>query len=404
VDTWGLDYALLDRTGAPLVEPHHYRHPRSQRGRDAFPLSARELFAIAGTQDIPVNTIYQLFDESRHHPDRVTHSDALLMMADLVNFHLTGHARTELTLARTSGLVDALTGDWSSALCSQLNLPRHLLQPIVRAGETCGELRRTLAEQLELPRVPVIAVASHDTASAVASLALGDGSGFLICGSWSMIGVERPDVDLSEAVRLAGFGYEGGGLGKPYLITSLSGLHLIQKLRSAWRDLSGETIEFAEISLRARDIAASDDRVPSIDPGDPLFFNPDNLVVAIREFFARSGTPAPSGIGALALSIYRGLVGEICLAVSRLEALLGSRLPALKMCGGGTRDALFCEMVAKSVGRPLYVGPTEASAWGNALVQLIGLGAIRSLDEGRRIIEISAQIHDFSRVHPDKPN
>ena len=394
IDSWGLDYALLGATGAPLIAPHHYRHDRSQRGRDAFELEQAELFAITGAQDLAVNTIYQLFDESRHHAERHAEAEGLLMIADLANHFLTGESRGNLTLARTTGLLDITRGDWSEALCTRLGLPRHLLAPIIAPGEISGMLRPELAAPLGWTSgVPVVAVASHDTASAVAALPLDDGSAFLILGSWSLIGIERDEPSLGETVRLAGFGNEGGTEGRSILVKSLNGLHLIQKLRAAWHSHTGEDLGFAEISARAA--AAQAGAAIAIDPSDPCFFNPDDMLAAIAEHCSRGGIPAPQGIGALALAVYRGMAAEIAETIALLEREIGRPVPSIRVCGGGGQDAGFCALLATVLQRPVVVGPIEASGWGNAMLQLVGIGAISSVQEGRALIARSAAFRNY---------
>lgn len=394
VDSWGLDYALLDHAGGIVEEPCHYRHPRSQRGRDALPLAPEELYAISGAQDLPVNTVCQLFDQSWHAPETLARSSGLLMMADVVNHHLTGKLRSELTLARTSGLVDARTEDWSVELCQRLGLPQRMLQPIIRPAEVYGTLRSDLAGRLGLGPVPVISVAAHDTASAVAALDLADGGGFVICGSWSLIGLERCAPDLDDAVRAAGFGNEGGLGGRTFMIKSLNGLHLIQKLRATWQQRDGRPVTFAGIADQVMKAARLDD-TPAIDPSDPLFFNPPDIIEAIRRSCARNGAFPPYDLGGLALAIYNGLASEIGSAVRTIEQLTGRSLPSLTLCGGGARDAVLCDRIAVQAGKTVRIGPIEASSWGNALVQLLGLGQIKSLEEGRALVEQSADIRNL---------
>ena len=394
VDSWGLDYALLDHAGGLVEEPYHYRHARSQRGRDALPLPPEELFAISGAQDLPVNTICQLFDQTRHAPEALARSRGLLMMADVVNYHLTGNLRSELTLARTSGLVDARTDNWSADLCQKLGMPQRLLQPVIRPGEVYGALRRELAGRLGLGPVPVISVAAHDTASAVAALDLADGGGFVICGSWSLIGLERRAPDLDDAVRAAGFGNEGGVDGRTFLVKSLNGLHLIQKLRAAWQQRDGRPVTYAGIADQVTKAARLDD-TPAIDPSDPLFFNPPDIIETIRRSCARNGTFPPYDLGRLALAVYDGLASEIGSAVRTIEQLTGRVLPSLTLCGGGAQDAILCDRIAACSRKAVRIGPIEASSWGNALVQLLGLGQIKSLEEGRALVERSVDIRNL---------
>lgn len=394
VDSWGLDYALFGADGMRTGEPHHYRHARSERGHRLFPHEGADLFAVTGAQELSVNTIFQLHDEARHHPERHAGAVRLLMMADMVNQHLTGAFRSEITLARTSGLLGAGTDAWSCALCDKAGIPFRLLQPTIRAGERYGTLRPALAEPLGWGAVPVMAVAAHDTASAVTALDLGDSGGFLICGSWLLFGVEQAAVDTRDAVRRAGFGNEGGVEGRTFLVKSLDGLHLIRKLRDDWRRRAGENLSFEELAQRA-DAARTNGEAFAIDPADPLFFDPPDMVAVIHAYLVRHHAPVPENIGGLALAVYAGLAAKVAVAVRDLETLRGAKLPAITLCGGGAQDPLLRRLVAEAAGKPLRLGPVEASAWGNAIMQLRGLGVVKSLDEGRRLVDRSLETRDL---------
>jgi rhamnulokinase len=399
VDSWGMDYALLDADGRMLCEPFHYRHPRSLRGWQACPLAFDALFARTGSQHLQVNTIYQLYDESREHPERLAEASHMLLIADLVCHHLTGVIKSEVTLARTTGMLEAASDQldpeiWDPEICRDLGLPHSLLPPLIRAGSTFGSLKANLAEPLGWKTVPVIAVAAHDTASAVAALGLDDGSGFLICGSWLLFGVENSRIDRRPVVMHAGFGNEGGIGQRSFLVKSLNGLHLIQKLKESWGRRTGENLDFAELSQCAS-TAAQDG--PVIDLADFGFFNPPDVVDSIIAAYENVGARAPRDIGSFAVAIYRSLAAEVGRASHGLETLIGRKLPGLRVCGGGAQDELLCSLIQKELDRPLRIGPIEASAWGNAILQLLGLGAIKSLEDGRRLVERSADFCDLVR-------
>jgi len=395
IDSWGLDYALLDDEGAPIAPPYHYRNARSLRGHAACPLTEDELFAITGAQVLPVNTVFQLFDEVRNHPERFAGHPRLLMMADVASHFLTGVARSELTLARTSGLLDQ-DGRWSHKIMETLDLPADIFQPLIRPGEIYGYLRPDIGKPLGWGPIPVISVAAHDTASAVAGLPLGADEAFVICGSWALVGAEAQSCDPDPAILQAGFGYEGGTEGTPFLVRSLNGLHLINGLRRAWMKKTGNELTFAQIGAAVADCAELD--IPAIDTTDPVFFHPDDVIAAVNAHHAGHGRPSIEDPGALALSIYKGLVADISASLAFLELRLGSRFSRIRVCGGGGQDATLCALLAKTIGRQVVVGPIEASAWGNALMQLVGIGCVKSLAEGRSIVAASA---DFLKYEPD---
>lgn len=385
VDGWGLDYALLDGAGRLMGEPFHYRHPRSLRGFHACEAPAGLLFSHTGSQILPINTVYQLADDVRTAPDRLRRAERLVMIADAVCHHLTGIARAELTLARTTGLLEAAGERWSSEVAAAIGLDPRLLGPLIAPGEAWGVLRL----ELGLGPVPVVAVAGHDTASAVTALSLAPDRGFLILGSWSLIGAETPGPDLRPDVQDAGFGNEGGVAGsravRPFLVKSLNGLQLIQRLRDSLLR-RGWDLSFEDIGRRA----AAAPEGPAIDPSDPAFFNPPDVVDAIA---AACGPETAADPGASARAIYAGLAAETGAACAALEGLLGRPLAELRVCGGGAQDVLLCRLIADATGKPVVAGPIEASAWGNAVVQLIAMGELASVDEGRELVERSIRGH-----------
>jgi len=393
VDSWGLDYGLVDGTGRLLVPPYHYRNERGRRGQEAGTLFREEIFRRSGAQDLGINTVYQLLDECRQHTERIRGAERLLMMADFVNHHLTGVARSEWTLARTSGLAALNSQDWDSDLCGRLGIPTRLLSPIMRAGDTIGCLRAPLAAAAGLDEVPVLAVAAHDTASAVAALPLRAGDAFLVCGSWSMLGVEVPEGRLDEPARQAGFALEGGVKGHASLIHSVNGLHLIQKLRSDWQSRTGADISFAGIAASARSAFARGVQ-GEVDPDDAAFFDPPHIIDLILKTCAAKGQDIPMEIGALALAVYRGLAQQIRQGIHRLS-LLGHPVHSIALCGGGARDDTFCRIVADVTGLVVRVGPVEASTYGNAILQLMGLGLIPSLSAGRQLVANSVTFKEY---------
>lgn len=398
VDSWGLDYVLIGQDGQPLDDPVHYRHPRSERGYAAFPMAPEALFLETGAQILPVNTAFQMFDHIRNHPEQVCSARSMLMIADSVNHYLTGNLFAELTLARTSGLVTTKGDDWSREICDKAGLPRHIFPPLKKPGSIYGQLRRDLAAKYGWERVPVVAVACHDTASAVSGLPLERKEAFLICGSWSLVGGEVDVPLLDQGVMHDGFGNEGGVEERPILIRSLNGLHLLQKLRSSWLRRTGLSVEYSEMSALAE--KRNDGRAnEGITLSDPRFFDPPDMVQAIQQHLRSKGSPVPDDIGALSFLIYRGLVDEIVQNFALLQRHLGRPFDSIRLCGGGGRDSTLCQMIASELGRTVKVGPVEASSWGNVLMQLIGIGRIASLEEGRRMVANSA---DFLNYFPNK--
>lgn len=397
VDSWGVDYALVDLDGKLESIPYHYRNARSQRGYDRFPISPAELALRTGSQALPVNTVYQLSSAARETPSQLQQSRHALMIADAINYHLTGVARSNVTLARTSGLL-SVAGSWDGEICAKVGVNSSLLAPVIEAGAIVGYLRDELAGRIGLAGdIPVISVAGHDTASAICGLPLKGEEAFLVCGSWSIIGRELDRALISDEAMREGFGNEGGVEGRSIFLKSLNGLHLLQKLRAAWSERSGTEISFSAMSHAAR-AARQQGRGGKIDVSSPVFFDPPDLLGALREACTELRHSHENEIGVLALAIYRGLVEDVAAAMSALEQLTGHEVRLLRICGGGGQDRFLCQMIADRTGKTIAVGPIEASGWGNAVMQLIGLGVVENLSRGRKLVERSTKISNYYPV------
>jgi rhamnulokinase len=397
VDSWGVDYALLDASGRLEPWPFHYRHPRSQQGFDAFPASPETMFERTGSQSLPVNTVYQLYSASRTDRQALDKSRHALMIADAVNYHLTGIARSNATLARTTGLL-SLDGDWDTTIINEAGLPQTLLAPLIEPGAIVGRLRYDIhSKSRATEETLVISVAAHDTASAICGLPVEGDDAFLICGSWSILGRERARPVVSHEAMLDGFGNEGGPDGHILYLKSLNGLHLLQKLRTAWTERTGRTVDFIEMSEAAAEASARG-RSEMIDPSAAIFFNPPDLIAAMEDNCPSLAGITEGKLGALTLSVYRGLCQDIARGLEALERSTGGAVKRLRICGGGGQDRLLCQMIASRTGRRVLVGPIEASAWGNAILQLMGLGQIENIPAGRKLVEKSVEILNY---YPD---
>ncbi|WP_109992957.1 rhamnulokinase family protein [Salinisphaera sp. LB1] len=386
IDAWGVDFGLVDADGRLLGPPLHHRNGHGSRGVVRGVLSLDDMHRRTGAQKLELNTVFQLIDLHARRPERIAAADRLLLMADLFSAHLTGRQTNEYTLATTTGLFDTVRGEWAYALIDELGLPRRLFRPVVVPGELCGVLRPAL-RAAGGAATPVVAVGAHDTASAVAGLDLAADEAFLILGSWSLLGVETGAPTRDARTLAHGFGNEGGVCGTHRLITNINGLYLIQMLRQAWRVRHDERPEFSEITAAAR--AARSLGLPAsmrIDPTDRRFFSPDDIMMAIDDFLDAGGHSRPAGLGEYALAIYRGLADQIAGGVATLEQEFGRRIGAIHVCGGGSQDALLCECIVEAAGKPIRHGAVEASAYGNVLMQLVGLGAVDDLRAARALL------------------
>lgn len=392
VDSWGVDYGLIGADGGLLSDPFHYRNPRSQRGYAASPFADDDLAAMTDAQVLPINTLFQLIDDTRNRPALLARADRVLMMADLVNHHLTGIARNELTLARTTGLHSWRQAGWSGDILAKAGLALHLFGTILQPGSILGPLRAELAARSGVGPVPVIAVAGHDTASAAYALPLQPAEAFLIAGSWNLTGFETETPPPNA--QAAGFGIEGGAAGRALLTRSLAGFVLIRRLQESL-SRQGHRQSFAEISASARS-ALGHGVHAALDTTDPALLSGDFQTAAAAQF-ARRALPSPSG-GHLALALYLGLVAEVANSVARIGQLAGTPLRRLRMGGGGCQDEFFCALLAARLDLPVLAGPVEASATGNGLFQLIGLGRMASITDARKLVETSGTI---TTHHPD---
>ncbi|MCO6009838.1 rhamnulokinase [Actinoallomurus purpureus] len=361
VDSWAVDYGLLDSAGALIGNPVHYRDGRTDGVMDKVvaDLGAEALYDVGGLQFLPFNTIYQLL--SGPVPDRAR---TLLMIPDLLAYWLTGEAGAEMTNASTTGLYDVRTGDWARSFIERLGLPQAIFPPLRRPGDVIGTLRPDVAAETGLPEsTPVTAVGSHDTASAVLAVpAEHDRFGYVSCGTWSLAGIELDAPVLTEESRVAGFTNEVGVGGTIRYLRNVMGLWLLQESLRAWR---------AEASLPAL-LAAAADAPPFaalVDPGDQAFLPPGDMPARITAYCERTGQRPPTGRAEVVRCVLESLALGHRAAIRDAARLSGRSVEVVHVVGGGARGALLCQLTADACGLPVVAGPVEATAIGNALAQ-----------------------------------
>lgn len=383
VDSWAVDYALL-RDGRMLGNPYHYRDLRTGRGVAAVhaTVPADQLYAATGLQHLPFNTLFQLAAESP------TDADTLLLIPDLLNFWLTGRVAAERTNASTTGLLEPSGGEWNRILIERLGLPGDILPPLIDAGSPLGPLRETVATELDAKVAPqVIAVASHDTASAVVAVpASTPDFAYISCGTWGLVGVELEKPVLSEASRLANFTNERGVDGRVRYLHNVMGLWLLTESVREW-ERSGEQVHLPQLLEQA---AAVTTPVATFDPNDPLFLPPGNMAGRITEHCRQRGLPVASNRAEFTRSILESLAGAFAEAVWTASALASKPVGVIHLVGGGSQNTLLCQLTADRAGLPVLAGPVEATALGNVLIQARALGAVRGdLEALRRIIAVA---------------
>jgi len=394
IDSWAVDYGLVDAAGRLLGIPYHYRDARTDGVRDtvAQRVPPAEHYTRTGIAQLPFNTLYQLCAQRQAGDQTLELAQSLLMIPDLLHYWLTGVQATEYTNASTTGAL-GVNGQWAWEVLTRLDLPAAILLLPTQPGTVLGDLRRPVREAAGLGDVPVILPASHDTASAVVAVpatvqAPGVSHAYISSGTWSLLGLELDRPILSEEARLAGFTNEGGVGGTYRFLTNIMGLWLLQECRRSWAR-QGREWSYAELTAAAATVSSPD---VVIDVDDPTFLHPDDMPTAIAGHLEGTGQPAVEHPVAIARAILEGLALAYRLAVERAEQLAGTRVDTIHVVGGGAHNALLCQLTADACRRPVVAGPVEATALGNVLVQAMGIDAVRDLKEAHAVARASSDL------------
>ena len=394
VDTWGVDYGLLDRSGRLLGLPYIYRDGRNTtvNTEAVFDLvGKRALYDATGIQFMDFNTIFQLHAERAEPASLLELADRLLFMPDLVNYALCGEKANEATIASTSGLVDLQTRDFSPSLLSGIGVPTSLFRTPVAPGTVLGAVRGLPG----LEGVPLVAVGSHDTASAVAAVPADPATswGYLSTGTWALLGVEIEKPILTDDSYELNYTHEGAANGKFRFLKNCTGMWMIQELRRAWGEEDGAKPSYDDLMHEAE--AAAPFR-SLLDPDYPQFQTPGRMPAKIVEFCRLTGQPIPETRGQFYRAAMEGVVMRYRQVWTDLARLTGRKRDVLHMIGGATRDAMHCQMTADALGASIACGPDEGAAMGNAIAQMVGLGDLRDFDDGRRLVRDSIEIAHWS--------
>lgn len=380
IDSWAVDYGLLDADGALLGNPVHYRDARTEGIAEKVwaAVPAAELYAATGLQYAPFNTLYQL--TAAASSAQLAQARRLLLIPDLLTYWLTGEQGTELTNASTTQLIDPRTGDWSYDVAARLGIDLELFAPLRRPGDPAGLLRAEVLEETGLTGpVPVTAVGSHDTASAVAAVpAVGERFAYICTGTWSLAGLELDAPVLTEASRAANFTNELGLDGTVRYLRNIMGLWLLQECVRAWGD--------PELGALLREAAAVPALRSVVDAGDAAFLAPGRMPERIAEACRASGQPVPVSPAEITRCILDSLALAHRGAVAEAQRLADHPVDVVHIVGGGTRNALLCQLTADACGLPVVAGPTEAAALGNVLVQARSHGLVGDRAEMRRLL------------------
>lgn len=392
IDTWGVDYGLLDGEGRLIEQPRAYRCSTDQEMHAAWEkLSRREMFEISGVAALNFNTVYQLYRRVLEDDPALQRAERLLLMPDLLGYLLSGEMASEYTIASTTGLVDVKTQGWSERILDALQIPRRLFTAIDRAGTLRGKLRPDIAAELGLKDVAYAAVGGHDTASAVAAIP-GEGD-FAFCssGTWSLFGMESEQPLMSDAVFEANFSNEGTVQGGYRPLKNIMGLWLIQECRREWQQ-NGEAYSWDQIVALARQ---EQPFRHIVDPDYPAFYQPGDMPGKIRAYCVRTGQEAPEGIGAIARCVYDSLALKYRWALERMGEMRGRGFQSLNIVGGGIQNELLNQLAADCTGLHTTVGPTEGAALGNLLMQAQALGLVKDIAEARQLARASVETRHY---------
>lgn len=394
IDTWGVDFGLTDSEGRLLENPVHYRDSRTEGMlAESFKMIDRQKFyEITGNQFMEINTAFQLLYLLKNRKDLLDRTDKMLLMPDLFNYFLTGEKKAEYSIASTTQLMDAKKGEWSDTVIDALDLPENIFPEIVPTGTKIGELSGEICNELGLDKIDVIAVAGHDTQSALVAVpAAEDDFIFLSCGTWSLLGTELPAPIINEKSEFYNITNEGGYGRKTSFLKNIIGLWCIQESRRQWIR-EGQEYGFSELENMAKE---AEPLKSFIDPDAPEFTPAGDVPGRIREFCKKTGQPVPESIGEVVCCINQSLAMKYRHAMEEIKECTGKDYSTVYMVGGGTQSALLCQFTANACGCRVSAGPIEATVLGNVALQFMASGDIKTLEEAREIIKRSQDIKAY---------
>lgn len=389
IDSWGVDYGLLDSNGELIADPVCYRDDRTagimERVFEKVPRHV--IFERTGIQFMNFNTLFQLYSGDGD----VQNAETLLLMPDLIGYCLTGKAVAEYTNATTTQMVNAGSGNWDLDLLEKLKLPSRILPEIIPAGTRFGKLKPELAGEFGLPDVSVVAPATHDTGSAVAGAPLKENWAYISSGTWSLIGIERDKVLINAAAARENFTNEGGAYGTVRFLKNVMGLWIFESCRREWKD-KGIVADYDTI---LREVAAIDAPRVFIFPDDERFLNPASMIAAISEQLRETGQEFENRPAFISRIIFDSLAFRYASVLRKIESLTGISIEGVQVIGGGGRNAYINQVTANASGLTVQAGPVEATVVGNVLVQAISAGRFASLAEAREHISENLSFEGF---------
>ncbi len=403
IDTWGCDFGLLDSHGELLGLPHQYRDPRFEGMAEAMHaiMPEVEIYAQTGVKTNFYNSSLHLLAEAGKKSPALLNASQLLFVPDLLAYWLTGKQAVERTVASTSQLLDARTGDWAWGVIEALGLPKAIFGEVVAPGTVLGPIREEVASFIGKSGIPVVATACHDTAAAVAGIPMsGQENLWLSSGTWSIMGVEAADAITSPEAFELGFCNELGVAGTVRFLKNIGGLWLIQECKRQW-ELDGETFSFAEMAAMATDAEAFS---AFIDPDDSSFASPGEMPAKIRAYCEKTCQAVPADHGQILRIATESLALKYRVVYERLCKLTGRTYQRLHAGGGGIQNELLSQATANALGVEVLAGPVEATSCGNVITQMIGTGNLPDFKSGRDLIRRSFEFRSFAPTDSEQWN
>ena len=401
IDTWGVDFGLIDSEGKLMENPVHYRDARTVGLVDeAFKTMPKEkLYGITGIQFMELNTLFQLISLKKYRPWMLERADKMLFMPDLFGYMLTGKMCAEYSISSTSQLIDLDKKTWSREILDAFGIKESVFAPLVQPGTVLGELSKEVCEECGVDPVPVISVCGHDTQSAITSVPCEDGDfAFLSSGTWSLFGTELDKPIVNETSMNINITNEGGFDGSTGFLKNIIGLWLIQESRRQWKR-EGKEYSYADLEKLA---LAAEPFKCFIDPDAPEFVPHGNIPERVREFCRKTGQYVPETVGEIMRCIYESLAMKYRLTFEKLRECTERDYTVIHVIGGGTKDGLLCQMTANSCDRTVKAGPIEATVMGNVAVQLMSDGSVENIGQARKIVADSSELKTFEPKDTDK--
>jgi len=394
VDTWGVDFALLDRDGLLLSTPYHYRDERNDgMMEEAFSRMPKEMiYNITGIQFMQINTLFQLFSMVVNDSPVLKQADKFLMVPDLIHYWLTGKAVAEFTEATTTQIIDTRNGNWSPEIIKAMGFPQHIFPEIVMPGTILGSIRSSIAEELGV-ELKVVAPPSHDTGSAVAAVpAADDNFVWISSGTWSVVGINSPNPVINDQSFESNLTNEGGVMGKYRFSKNVMGLWLVQQCRRRWKK-DGKDYSYTQLTDFARSAPAFKTLV---DPDYSGFLKVGDMVQQITDYCQLTAQPIPQTEGEMIRAILQGLALRYRFVIEHLELVSGRQVSTIHIVGGGTKNTLLNQFTADATGKQVVTGPIEATATGNLITQAIAMGDIADWQAGAEVIRNSFEINVYT--------